>query len=187
MVATVPTATSATTSTWAIDPGHSLAEFAVKHMMVSTTKGRFPGVSGTIRLDETDIAASSVDITIDVASIITNDEKRDAHLRSPDFFDAETYPAITFTSSKVEQAGTDRLKITGDLTIRGVTKEVVLDAEYNGRGTTPWGGEVIGYSARTQINRKEFDLGWNVALEAGGLLVGDTVKIALEVEAGKQA
>jgi polyisoprenoid-binding protein YceI len=174
------------TTTWAIDPSHSLVEFGVKHMMFATVKGRFTGVRGTINLDEADLSRSSVRVEIDAASIDTRDERRDAHLRSGDFFDAETYPVLTFKSTRVEPAGPDRLKVTGDLTIRGVTRQVTLDATINGRGVTPWGNEVAGYSAETQINRKDYGLNWNAALESGGVLVGDTVKIALEVEAGKQ-
>ena len=175
------------TTTWAIDPSHSLVEFGVKHMMFATVKGRFAGVRGRIDLNEADPAQSSVEVEIDAASIDTRDEKRDAHLRSADFFDAESHPVLTFKSTRVEPAGPDKLRITGDLTIRGITREVTLDATVNGRGVTPWGNEVAGYSAETQINRKDYGLGWNAALESGGVLVGDTVKISIEVEAGKQA
>jgi len=164
-----------TKTVWAIDASHTVAEFGIKHMMVSTTKGRFADVQGTIELDEADIANSSVRVEIDVASIDTHDEKRDAHLRSPDFFDAENHPKITFVSTKIEPEKGDRFRVMGDLTIRGTTRPVVLDAEFGGRGTTP-----------TQISRKDFGLTWNVGLEAGGVLVGDTVKISLEVEAIKQ-
>lgn len=175
-----------TKTVWAIDASHTVAEFGIKHMMVSTTKGRFADVQGTIELDEADIANSSVRVEIDVASIDTHDEKRDAHLRSPDFFDAENHPKITFVSTKIEPEKGDRFRVMGDLTIRGTTRPVVLDAEFGGRGTTPWGSEVIAYTASTQISRKDFGLTWNVGLEAGGVLVGDTVKISLEVEAIKQ-
>ncbi len=174
------------TTTWAIDAGHSLAEFGVKHMMLSTTKGRFSDLSGTIVLNEANVANSSVDVSINVASIDTHDEKRDGHLKSADFFDVENHPAITFKSTKVEDEGNGKLAVTGDLTIRGVTKSVTLDTEFSGRGTSPWGSEVIAYSAETSISRKEFGLEWNVALEAGGVLVGDKVKISIEAEAVKQ-
>ena len=180
-------AAGTTKSTWAIDPGHTVAEFGVKHLMVSTVKGRFTGVSGTIELDEQDVTRSRVDVAIDVATVNTHDEKRDAHLRSDDFFAAEQFPRITFTSTKVEPNGKDRLNVSGDLTIRGVTLPVTLDVEFNGRATAPWGSEVIAYSAATTINRKDFGLAWNVALEAGGVAVGDKVKIAIEAEAIKQA
>jgi len=182
----IQTAPSATTTSWAIDAGHSLAEFGVKHLMVSTTKGRFSEITGTINLDERNLENSSVDVTINVASVDTHDEKRDGHLKSADFFDVENHPKITFKSTKVEPNGKDRLNVTGDLTIRGVTRSVVLDTEFNGRGRSPWGSEVIAYAAQTSISRKEFGLEWNVALETGGVLVGDKVKISIEAEAVKQ-
>jgi len=186
MVAQTTSTTSTTTSTWAIDAGHSLAEFGVKHMMVSTTKGRFSDITGTITVDEANPANSSVDVTINVASVSTHDERRDAHLKSADFFDAENYPTITFKSTKVEPKGDGNVNVTGDLTIHGVTKPITLEAEFNGRGTSPWGTEVLSYAAETSISRKDFGLSYNVALETGGMLVGDKVKIALEVEAVKQ-
>jgi len=174
-------------STWAIDPGHTVAEFGVKHLMLSTVKGRFTGVSGAIELDESDISRSRVDVVIDVGTVNTHDEKRDAHLRSDDFFAAEQFPQITFKSTKVEPNGKDRLNVSGNLTIRGVTLPVTLEVEFNGRATAPWGSEVIAYSAATTINRKDFGLTWNVALEAGGVTVGDKVMISIEAEAIKQA
>lgn len=182
----VAQAVSTETSTWTIDAGHSLAEFAVKHMMVSTTKGRFSEVAGAVVLNETDFGKSTADVTINVASVQTHDEKRDAHLRSADFFDADSYPTITFKSTGIEQRGKDKFNLIGDLTIRGVTQQVVLESEFNGRGKSPWGSEVIAFSAETQISRKDFGLTWNVALETGGVVVSDRVKIAIEVEAIKQ-
>jgi polyisoprenoid-binding protein YceI len=176
------TDTATATTVWTIDNAHSAVEFAVKHMMFATAKGRFGSVSGTIALDNENVANSSVDVTIDATSIDTRDEKRDGHLKSADFFDVENYPAITFRSTRVEPDGDD-LKVTGDLTIRGVTHQVVLDAEFNGQGTNPWGQQVISYSATTKVNRKEFGLNWNAALETGGMLVGDDVKISIEIEA----
>jgi polyisoprenoid-binding protein YceI len=173
-------------STWAIDPAHTIVEFAVKHLMVSTVKGRFTGVSGTVELDEEDVTRSSVDVAIDVATINSHDETRDAQLRSGDFFAADQFPRISFKSTMVEPYGKDRLKVTGDLTLRGVTLPVTLDVEFNGRATSPWGAEVIAYSAQTTINRKDFGLTWNVVLEAGGVAVGDEVKISIEAEAIKQ-
>jgi polyisoprenoid-binding protein YceI len=172
---------------WQIDPAHTLVEFAVKHMMFTTVKGRFGGVHGTIVDDAADPSRSSVEVEIDAASIDTREEKRDAHLRSPDFLDVESYPTITFKSSRVEHAGQDRLRVIGDLTIHGNTREVVLDTTINGRGTNPFGLEVAGFSGETTINRRDFGLNWNMALEAGGVLVGDTVKILLEIEAVKQS
>jgi polyisoprenoid-binding protein YceI len=176
-----------TPTIWQIDPAHTLIEFAVKHMMFTTVKGRFGGVHGIIVEDAADPSRSSVEVEIDAASIDTREEKRDAHLRSPDFLDVQTYPTITFQSSRVERAGQDRLRVIGELTIHGTTREVVLDTTINGRGTTPFGLEVAGFTAETTINRRDFGLTWNVALETGGVLVGDTVKILLEVEAVKQS
>jgi polyisoprenoid-binding protein YceI len=169
--------------TWSIDVSHSLAEFSVRHMMVSTTRGQFQNVSGTLTLDESDLTKSKVEATIDVKSLSTRDEKRDGHLMSADFFDADNFPTITFTSTSVAKKGDDYI-VTGDLTIHGTTRSVDLKTEFNGFNTTPWGGRVVGFSADTEISRKDFGLEWNVALETGGVLVGDKVKIHLEVEAG---
>ena len=176
------TSVSTAVSTWNIDQSHSLAEFSVRHMMVSTTRGQFGTITGNLQLDESDLTNSSVDVTIDVASITTRDEKRDEHLRSADFFDVATFPAITFKSTRVEGKGDD-YKVHGDLTIRGVTRPVVLDTEFNGFGTSPWGQSVAGFEAKTEISRKDFGLEWNVALETGGVLVGDKVKIDVDLEA----
>jgi polyisoprenoid-binding protein YceI len=176
------TDTATTTTTWTIDPSHSVVEFSVKHMMFATVMGRFTEVTGAINLDNQNVANSSVEVTIGAASIDTRDEKRDEHLRSADFFDAETYPTLEFKSTSVEAKGND-LKVTGDLTIHGVTKQVVLNTEFNGQGSNPWGQQVISYSASTKINRKDFGLNWNAALESGGVLVSDEVKISIEIEA----
>ncbi len=175
-----------TTALWQIDAGHSLVEFAVKHMMFTTTKGRFGEFSGKIDYDEANVGNSTVTVEIIAASIDTRDEKRDGHLRAADFFDAENFPTITFSSTRVERVG-DGFKVYGDLTIRGVTKPSVLEAELTGRGKSPWGQDVIGFSATTKFKRSEFGLEWNAALETGGVLVGDEVKIAIEIEAAKQA
>jgi polyisoprenoid-binding protein YceI len=185
MVAT--TTEAGTKTTWAIDAAHSTAEFAVKHMMFSTVKGHFSGINGTITLDEQNLANSSVEVTIDASSVNTRDEKRDAHLRSADFFDAEQYPTMTFASTRVEAKKNDHFTVYGDLTIHGVTQPVALDASFNGKGVNPWGQEVAGFSAETKISRKSFGLTWNVGLEAGGVLVGDDIKISIEVEAAKQS
>jgi polyisoprenoid-binding protein YceI len=174
-------------TTWAIDPVHSQVEFAVKHMMISTVKGHFTGITGTLVLDDDDLAHSSVEVEIDATSVNTRDEKRDAHLRSADFFEPERFPTIAFKSTRVEPKDGDELHITGDLTVHGVTRPVVLNARYMGRGTNPWGAEVIGYEATTKLSRKDFGLEWNVALEAGGFLVGDDIKVSLDIEATKQA
>jgi len=174
-----------TRTTWTFDPAHTSIEFKVKHMMVTTVKGRFTEVEGKILGELEDPALAEVDVQIKAASIDTRNEQRDAHLRSADFLDAENYPTITFKSSRIERTGQDTFKLTGDLTVRGTTREVVLDTTVNGSGKTPFGTEVVGISAETFINRKDFGLNWNVALETGGWLVGDTVKIDLEIEAIK--
>jgi len=173
--------------TWKIDPSHSAIGFSVRHMVVSKTRGRFTKWSGQIRFDPANPAASSVEVTIDPASIDTADAQRDAHLRSPDFFDVEKYPVASFRSTKVEDRGGDRYDITGDLTIHGVTRPVVLDAVYEGSGKDPWGVERAGFIASTTIVRKDFGLEWNKALDTGGVLVGEKVELSLEVEAIHQA
>jgi polyisoprenoid-binding protein YceI len=181
--ASVPTVTPV--KTWTIDPSHSLVEFSLRHMMVTTVKGRFTQLSGQISYDPANLSQASVEVEIAAPSISTHDDKRDAHLRSADFLDVERFPTIRFVSTRVEPIGTDgeRARVIGDLTIHGVTREVVLDAELNGSGQTPFGTTVAGFTAQTSINRKDFGLNWNVALETGGLLVGDTIKISLEIEA----
>lgn len=176
--------TATTTKTWTIDPAHSVVEFAVKHMMFTTAKGRFQDFSGTITFDEQNVENSSVDVTIQTASINTNTEDRDAHLRSADFFDSEQYPEATFRSTKVEPKRGNDFTVTGDLTIKGVTNQVTLDATYQGSGKNPWGVEVAGFEAKTSFNRKDFGLTWNQALESGGVLVSDEVKLTLEIQAG---
>jgi polyisoprenoid-binding protein YceI len=172
----------ATPTTWQIDTAHSAAEFAVRHMMISTVKGHFAEVTGTVLMDESNPAASKVTVSIPVASIDTRDAKRDAHLKSADFFDVEKYPTITFASTRVVGSVDGEFKLIGDLTMHGVTREVTLEVEAAGRGKDPWGGQVAGFSAKTRINRKAFGLEWNVALETGGVLVGEEVKISLDVE-----
>jgi polyisoprenoid-binding protein YceI len=175
------TATS-TVTTWKIDPSHSHLEFAVRHLMISTVKGRFGVVEGTVRTDDADPAKADVSVTIDAASIDTREAQRDAHLKSPDFFDVATFPTLTFTGGRVTGAPGDRFQLTGDLTIHGVTRDVTLDVTVEGRGKDPWGGERAGYSAQTKIKRSDFGLTWNQLLEAGGFAVGDEVKITLDVE-----
>jgi polyisoprenoid-binding protein YceI len=169
---------------WVADPAHSGASFTVKHMMVTNVRGQFEKVSATLNLDDKDITKSTVEATIDAASINTHQAKRDGHLKSPDFFDVAKYPTLTFKSKKVEKAGEGKLKVTGDFTMRGVTKEVVLDVTGPGPEVKDVGRPSFvrkGASATTQINRKDFGLNWNVALEAGGLMVGDEVKIELDL------
>jgi polyisoprenoid-binding protein YceI len=179
--------TLATATTWAIDSAHTAVEFSVRHMMVSSTKGRFTGVAGVLVVDEQNPERSSADVAIDAATVDTREDKRDAHLRSADFLEVESYPQITFKSTRVVPEGGDNYKVYGDLTIHGVTRQVVLTTEYHGQSKTPWGSEVIGFSAETKISRKDYGLTYNAALETGGVLIGDEVKIRLEVEAIKQA
>lgn len=170
-------------STWNVDPVHSVAEFKVKHMMISNVKGQFTKISGVLRLDETDITRSQVEATIDAASINTRDPQRDAHLQSADFFDAVKYPTITFASTNVARKGKDELALTGNLTIHGVTKQVTFDVEGPSEAAQdPWGNTRIGLSAETKINRKDFGLAWNSPLETGGVLVGEHVTITLDVQ-----
>jgi polyisoprenoid-binding protein YceI len=186
---TTPTKTSAPTlTTWKIDPAHSHAEFAIRHLMISTVKGRFGAVNGTVVTDESDLARSKVEVTIDVNTIDTHEPQRDAHLKSPDFFDAEKYPTIDFRSTRITDVASDNseFKVIGDLTIHGVTREITLHVTSEGRGKDPWGGERAGFSAQTKIKRSEFGLTWNQALEAGGFVVGDDVKITVDVELVKQ-
>src|SRR3954468_21882901 len=173
-------------SNWKIDPSHSAIHFSVRHMVVSKTRGRFTKWTGDIRFDPENPAASSVEVSIDPASIDTADAQRDAHLRSPDFFDVEKFPSAAFRSTKIERAG-GQYRVHGDLTVHGVTRSVVLDATFEGAGKDPWGGERAGFSASVTIDRKDYGLEWNKALETGGLLVGEKVSLDLEVEAVKQA
>ena len=166
---------------WNIDPSHSTAEFSVRHLMITNVKGRFGTLSGTVDYDSEKPEASQIDVTIDATSIDTRDEKRDAHLRSPDFFDTEKFPSLTFKSTSVKSTG-DGFEATGDLTIHGVTKQVTLEVEGpSAPNKDPWGNTRIGASATAKINRKDFGLNWNAALEAGGVLVGEQVKISIEV------
>lgn len=171
---------------WAIDPSHTLAEFSVRHLMISRVKGRFGQLSGTITVDPNDLTGAEIDVEIDVASIDTRDAQRDEHLRSADFFDVANHPKMHFKSREVIYKGGENYEVIGDLTIRGVTRPVTLNATYEGRVTDPWGNERIGFSATAELNRQDFGLTWNQALEAGGVLVGDKVNIHLEVEAVRQ-
>ena len=170
-------------TTWNIDPVHSVAEFKVKHMMISNVKGQFTAVSGVLRLDEADVTKSHIEVTIEAASINTREPQRDAHLKSADFFDVEKHPTLTFVSKQVAPTGDGELQVTGDLSIHGVTREVVFSVEGpTPPGKDPWGNTRIGASATTRINRKEYGLTWNAALETGGILVGDEVTITLDVQ-----
>jgi len=171
------------TTTWNIDPVHSVAEFKVKHMMISNVKGQFTGVKGVLALDETDLTNSHVETTIDAASINTREAQRDAHLKSADFFDVEKFPTLSFKSTRVSRVRDGELAVAGDLTIHGITRNVVFNVEGpTAPGKDPWGNIRVGLSATTKINRKDFGLTWNAALETGGILVGDDVTITLDVQ-----
>jgi polyisoprenoid-binding protein YceI len=172
-----------TTNTWNIDATHSGINFSIRHMVVSKVRGRFAKYSGTIAVNGDDLTRSVVEATIDAASIDTGTPQRDQHLRSADFFDVERFPELRFKSKRIEQVDDARYRVIGELTIRDVTREVALDVEYGGRAKDPWGNERIGFVARTALDRKDFGLQWNQALEAGGVLVGDRVDIELEVQA----
>lgn len=170
------------TSTWSIDASHSHIEFAVRHMMVATAKGTFNDVKGTVTYDGVNLADATIEVEIPVASIDSKNADRDNHLKSADFFDAESHPYITFRSTRIVPKGGNAFDIVGDLTIRGTTKEVTLAAESNGVLRDPWGMERAGFSASGKINRFDFGLHWNAALETGGLVVAPDVKLSLEVE-----
>ena len=168
--------------TYDLDVAHTTVEFVARHLMISKVRGRFADFSGTITVGETP-ADSSVEVTIQAASIETSQSQRDEHLRSADFFDVEQFPTLTFRSTKVERSGKGRWAVTGDLTVRDVTKPVVLDVEFEGANATPWGTQAIGFSASAEVDREEWGLTWNQALETGGVLVGKKASIELAVEA----
>jgi polyisoprenoid-binding protein YceI len=176
------------TTQWQLDPAHSAAHFSVRHLMISNVRGQFSQLSGSVTIDPLDPAKSTVEVTIDAASINTREPQRDEHLRSADFLDVAKHPLLTFRSTRVESHGADEFKVTGQLTIHGVTKEVTLDVE----GPTPsvkdpWGYIRAGVTASTKINRKDFGLVWNAVTEAGGVVVGDEIKITIEAELIQQA
>jgi len=168
---------------WNIDGSHTSVGFEVKHMMVSKVRGRFGEFTGTIDGDPADLANCTITFDIDVSSIDTSNEDRDNHLRSPDFFEVDKYPKINFASKKIVQTAEDEFDIIGDITMKGVTKEITFAAEFEGKAVDPWGQEVAGFAVRGALNRKDFGLTWNQALEAGGVLVGDKIKISIDVEA----
>ncbi len=182
-MSTTTNALKPSVSTWNLDAAHSVAEFKVKHMMISHVKGHFTGVSGVLTVDESDITKSHLAATIDATTISTGDAQRDAHLKSADFFDVEKYPTLKFESTGIARKGEDELAVRGNLTIHGVTKEVTLKVEGpTAEAKDPWGNTRIGASAVTKINRKDFGLTWNAALETGGILVGEEITIMLEVQ-----
>lgn len=167
---------------WQIDPAHSHIYFTVRHMMISKVRGHFPVFNGTVNYDAENPTNTTVDIEADINSINTNDEKRDNHLKSPDFFNATEFPIMHFKSTKIEQTDEENGKLYGDLTIKNVTKPIVLDVEFAGTAKSPWGTTNAGFSAAATINRQDWDLTWNAPIETGGVLVGDKVKIEIELE-----
>jgi Uncharacterized conserved protein len=175
----------AAASTWDVDPAHTESSFVVKHMMVSNVRGQFGKTTGVVQQDDKDVTKSSAQITIDTTTINTREPKRDAHLKSPDFFDTEKFPTITFKSTKIAKGEGNTLKVSGDLTIHGVTKPVVLNVEHTPE-TLAGGKTLRGLTATTKINRKDFGLNWNKTIEAGGVVVGDEVTITVEMELVKQ-
>ena len=175
--------TDATVRTYTVDPSHSRLGFVVRHLGFSKVRGAFEQFEGTVRMTPGDLSTLAAEATIQASSISTNEEKRDAHLRSADFFEVETYPTITFRSTEVRDVKGDRFTLVGDLTMHGVTKRIALEGEFLGEGPDPWGGTRVAFEAGTKVNRKDFGLNWNVALEAGGWLVSEDVEIVLEVQA----
>jgi polyisoprenoid-binding protein YceI len=185
MTATVQTTPAAGTKTaWKLDPAHSIVEFSAKHLMITTVKGRIADVEGTIYTDEKNPKNSSVEATLKAVSLDTRTDQRDQHLRSADFLDVEKYPEIKFRSTRI-QGDKSSFKLTGELTIRDVTKPITLDVEFEGETKDPWGGQRVGFSATGKLDRREFGLTWNQALETGGVVVGNDIKISLEVQAVK--
>jgi polyisoprenoid-binding protein YceI len=181
-MSTVATPQTAPT-TWNIDAVHSVAEFKVKHMMISHVKGQFTGINGTLTMDEADVTRSRVEVTIDAGTIQTREAQRDAHLKSADFFDVEKFPTLTFQSKSITRTGDGELAVAGDLSIHGVTRRVTFAVEGpTAPGKDPWGNTRIGASATAKINRKDYGLVWNAALETGGILVGEEVTITLDVQ-----
>ncbi len=170
-------------SQWNFDPAHSAVEFTARHMMVTNVRGHVKGITGTLNFDPNQPEKTSVDVSIDIATLSTGVADRDNHLRSADFFDVANHPKVTFKSTKVQVSDKTHARLTGDLTIRGVTRPVTLDVEFLGEATSPYGDKRVGFEARASLNRENWGLTWNVALEAGGVLVGKEIKLALDVEA----
>jgi polyisoprenoid-binding protein YceI len=187
MTTTAAAATLVPAGTWIADPAHSKAGFAVKHMGIATVRGEFADFEGRLSLSAGDISNAGVEGRVGVASVDTRDEKRDAHLRSPDFFASDEHPEMTFSSTRVEPAGGDGFRVTGDLTLRGVTKEIVLDAEVQGADLDPYGNERVGIEITGELSRADFGMTFNQALGSGNLLVGDKVKLAIDISAIRQA
>jgi polyisoprenoid-binding protein YceI len=183
LAATLAVPSPAAVTTWQIDPAHTAAGFSVKHMMISTVRGQFKGVTGTVNWDDQDISKSSVDVTIDANTVDTGELKRDADLKSGNFFDVAQYPTITFKSTKIEKISAAKMKVTGDLTIRGITKPAVLDVEGpSGAVKDPWGNTRVALNASSTVNRMDYGVKWNAKLDGGGVVVGDDVNINIDLE-----
>jgi polyisoprenoid-binding protein YceI len=183
LAATLPVSSPAATATWQIDPAHTAAGFSAKHMMIATVRGQFKGVTGTVNWDDQDISKSSVDVTIDANTVDTGEPKRDADLKSPNFFDVAHYPTITFKSTKIEKISAAKMKITGDLTIHGITKPVVLDVEGPSPAIKdPYGNTRVALNATTTVNRMDYGVKWSAKLDGGGVVVGDDVNINIDLE-----
>ena len=185
MSATLTAPTVGTSSIWKLDPSHTNVEFSAKHLMITTVRGRISDVQGTIRIDEAKPSNSSVDVTLKGASLDTRIEQRDQHLRSADFLDVEKFPDITFRSTRIE-GEKEHFTLIGELTIRDISREIALDATFEGRTKDPWGGERVGFSAKGSIDRRDFGLTWNQVLEAGGVVVGNDIKISIDIEAVRE-
>ncbi|WP_029421046.1 YceI family protein [Alicyclobacillus macrosporangiidus] len=173
-------------SQWKVDPAHSSVDFSIKHMVISRVKGTFHTFDAVVEADPEDLTTARIEFTVDVASVDTRNEDRDNHLRSADFFDAENYPKMTFKATRIVKKSEGEYEVTGDLTIRGVTRPETFLVTYEGQGKDPWGGIRAGFSANGTINRSDYGLKWNAALETGGVLVGDQVQVSLEIQAVKQ-
>ncbi len=174
-----------TKTKWALDPAHSSVDFSVRHMMIANVKGSFNSFTATIEADPTDLTTANIEFSVETASVDTRSKDRDAHLVSGDFFDVENYPNMTFKATKIEKTDEDEYNVTGDLVLRGVTKPVTFAVTFEGQGKDPWGNEKVGFSAQGTLNRSDYGLVWNAGLETGGVLVGDKVKINLQIQAGK--
>ncbi|MGJ7912715.1 YceI family protein [Neobacillus sp. LXY-1] len=174
-----------TNTKWALDTVHSSVDFSVRHMMIANVKGTFNSFNATIEADPTDLTTANIDFTVETASVDTRNKDRDAHLVSGDFFDSENHPNLTFKASKIEKTDDGEYNVTGDLTLRGITKQETFAVTFEGQGKDPWGNEKVGFSAMGSINRSDYGLVWNAALETGGVLVGDKVKINMQIQAAK--
>jgi polyisoprenoid-binding protein YceI len=187
LVAALAVPSPAATATWQIDPAHTAAGFSVRHMMIATVRGQFKGVTGTVLWDDQDINNSTVDVTIDANTVDTGEPKRDADLKSANFFDVKNYPTITFKSTKIEKISAGKMKVTGNLTVHGVTKQVVLDVEGpSGAVKDPWGNTRVALNASTTVNRLDYGVKWNAKMDSGGMVVGDDVNVNIDLEMTKK-